>query len=230
MLEEPDDEQEAEGDAIVRGLTIDDPMRYSTQLERALERGLDDLEGAMVQTITRSLDQEAAGTVAAEYLRAIRETVLPLRQSLALHAKFKKLDEPIARLHEVIATEVVSVVCTSDKQNDSAEQQWSGSMIDILPSPRTFGFLRRICMTMFELGGTDIWSPSAVKALKAKVAQEVFVEERKQAYMESSFDEEYLNVALNHTATSQDGASGPQKAAKEYWIRTKLLFGALSEE
>jgi conserved oligomeric Golgi complex subunit 1 len=230
MLEEPDDEQEAEGDAIVRGLTIDDPMRYSTQLERALERGLDDLEGAMVQTITRSLDQEAAGTVAVEYLRAIRETVLPLRQSLALHAKFKKLDELIPRLHEVIATEVVSIVCTSDKQNDSAEQQSSGSMIDNLPSPRTFGFLRRICMTMFELGGTDIWSPSAVKALKAKVAQEVFVEERKQAYIESSFDEEYLNVALNYTATSQDGASGPQKAAKEYWIRTKLLFGALSEE
>ena len=82
---------------------------------------------------------------------------------------------------------------------------------------------------MFELGGTDIWSPAAVEVLQALVAKEVFNKEHQKTYMETPFDEEYVAAALRLEGSTSDGRAEQRKAAKDYWNRTKLLFGVLSQ-
>ena len=230
MLEEPDDEQEEEADKVVKELSKDDAGLYSTRLQNALKSGFEELEDALLAIVTATMEQKADVRLAVEYLRAIREFVVPLREDFPDNAPFQKLDGLIPRLHEVIAAEIVSQACAgSDGDSDVKTRQGVVTSIENLPSPRAFGFLHKLCTVMLEVGGTDIWSSAAVRALKSAVAAKVFQEDFKHAYAESALDEAYLAAALGHPASTSEGSAEQKKAAWEYWGRTKLLFGVLSE-
>ena len=226
MLEEPDEEQEDEAEKIVQSLGKNDAQSYSTQVQEALKRGLEELEEAITTSINSSIKQTPDAKVAVEYLRTLREFMVPLREAFPSDAGFKELIRLIPRLHQVIAAEVLSKVCSAVESSNKAGV--ISDSIENLPSPQTFGFLRQLCQVMFEIGGTDVWSPAAVKAVRAAVVGEVFDGKKQVAYVSGAFDEQYLAAALSHQDSSLRGSSEQKKAAKEYWNRTKLLFGVLS--
>ena len=227
MLEEPDDEQEAEADQVIQMLVKDDPELYLSHMNAALLAGFESLEDNLIERVNVALGQEADAAVAVGHLRTIRELVAPLRQAFPDETKFHKLGEVIPRLHETIAEDVLRRVnISSEADNDRPVAQ--SALLENLPSPRTFRFLRRLCAAMFEVGGTDVWSLNAVKVLKIAAVKQVFHQERKRYYIKTAFDEQYLAIALDSVQPTSESLNGQQKAAKEYWHRTKLLFGVLS--
>jgi hypothetical protein len=101
-----------------------------------------------------------------------------------------------------------------------------------MPSPKAFSCLRSLCEIMAEVGGTDLWTSSALDALKKTTTDHIFALERKAWYMENDFDEAYLGMALGFE-TRDEGEISPEvqkqmRGAQEYWTRTKLLFGMLA--
>jgi conserved oligomeric Golgi complex subunit 1 len=221
VMEEPDDEQEAEANTIINDTGTIDSTHYSSQMTKALREGFGRFEDNMVDSISQSINQDSSASHAVQHLRYIREMVLPIRQAFTISAKFEKIDELVPRLHQIIANSIASEVCSESENASRADSQ---QLLENVPSPQAFDFLRLLSLTMSTVGGTDIWSPAAVKVLKAAVAAKVLNDEN---IIKSPFDKSYLHTALDETATEDD--TGPQiKAARDYWNRTKLLFGILS--
>ena len=227
MLEEPDVEQENEVNQVLGRLGKDDPEHYCTRMNKALKNGFERLEHELVTRVTGSIEDRSNAKLAVHHLRTIRELVIPLRQAFPGAAGFQELDGLIPRIHRIIATEVLSQVSMSPEGEGDVNTRQNNHTIENLPSPRTFDFLRRLCAAMFEVGGTDVWSPTAVKVLKTVVAEKVFADQGREAYVGSVFDAEYLAVALDHAASKSGEATEEKEAAQYYWTRTKLLFGVL---
>ncbi len=228
MLEEPDEAQEDEANQVIEKLSKDGPLIYSVYMRTGLVRGFDDLERVLVKTIASDVVQNTSADAAVEHLRTIRELVVPLRQAFPNNPGFQVLDKQIPSLHGVIAAELLIRVSTIPEGDMEVRKQQEGASIDNLPSPRAFGFLYRLCVTMLEIGGTDLWSSAAVKVIKATFAERVFDQKFQSVYIESTFDEEYLAIVLGHPASELRGSAEERTAAEDYWARTKLLFGVLA--
>jgi conserved oligomeric Golgi complex subunit 1 len=222
VMEEPDDEQEDEANAIVKEMGRDDSTRYISQTTKALREGFVRFENNIVESISKDMDEDISASHTVQHLRYLREMVLPIRQSFQSEANFEKVEELIPRLHQIVANSIASEVCPESEVVSPTDSQ---QLIQNVPSPEAFNFLRQLSLTMSTVGGTDTWSPAAVKVLKAAVAVRVL---NNGIHVKSAFDKAYLHTALDKIAESGDDAESQTKAARDYWNRTKLLFGILS--
>lgn len=228
LIEEPDDEQQDEANNIIKAVGKDESERFLSQMRTSLTTGFRHFEDNLAELISRNTNEHAGAQQAVYQLRFIREMVLPLRQAFPSEAKFQKTDQLIPRLHQVIAAAIVSQACSPPDNGSDGGSPSTQQPIENMPSPRTFDFLRRLSLVMSSTGGTDIWSGAAVKAVKVAVADTALDASNQQNYVQSNFDEEYLHAALDVRPKTEDDLKGQVKAARDYWNRTKVLFGVLS--
>lgn len=224
MLEEPDDEQEDEAEDVVRALSDRDPTNFSTQARASLKTAVGAFEAKIAQAAFNCIDDEDAHgvEVVVHYLRVIRLTLNPLRQAFPQEAALNDLESTVPKLHKIVAEKVVAQVLASF-DTSSHDRSSAAPTVDHLPSPATFDLLEQLCEVMSTVGGTDIWSPAAVAKLQSILADKFLSEPNGR----SEFDQAYLGCALASTRSSP--SSEEAKAAREYWARTKLLFGVLAD-
>lgn len=226
MLEEPEVEQEEEAAEVLAYLTKHSPDAYVGDLQECIKDGFDQAQDIMLKACSQCLEQEDGAGMAVALIRATRESMHPLRQTFKEEAKFEELNEMIPQLHEVMAKKTwentLAALQTVDHDSNSITTEH-------MPSPKVFQTLQQLCQEMIALGGTDVWSPPAVGVVKRFVSKHIFDEQYKSDYVLNTFDKAYLAAALNHPSDGlvADGEVSQSKAGREYWIRTKLLFGVL---
>ncbi|ETN40319.1 uncharacterized protein HMPREF1541_04595 [Cyphellophora europaea CBS 101466] len=227
LLEEPDDEQEDEAAELIEGLARSDPDTFSTQSRSSLKTCVAAFESKLVQAASLCLKDEADVTGSVHYLRAIRTTLHPLRQAFPEEAGLVDLASIVPELYARVAEEVVERVLAPLKEG--SDQESAAPLIDNLPSPSAFNLLQALCTTMTDVGGSDVWSRAAVAGLKTQMRAKVLTED--SPFIRNEFDQAYLGCALGSTkeVTPQAALPEKEKAAREYWTRTKLLFGALAD-
>lgn len=232
MMEEPDEEDEEEALDLSKQLGKIDVEGYIKFLQSSLQEGLSAYEASIVDAATRiGTDNSDVGRSVA-LLRSIRMSVAVLQDAYPHYMAFEKIQEVIPQLHDSVAGEVVHRLSEMSERKGRSKMSPNESLPEDMPSPRAFLTLRRLCKIMFDVGGTDIWSASAVEKVKIQVHARLFDSEHKNAYMTTEFDEAYLQAALGTTAKiaddAPDSAAGHVQAAQDYWTRTVLLFGLLS--
>jgi len=237
LLEEPDEEDEEESIELSMQLGKTDAESYVEFLRESLRGALSTYETNIVDAGTRLGPGTSDIDRAVALLRSIRMSVATLQEGFPDYVAFEKIHELIPRLHQMVAGEVVLRLSQSSERKKAKPTKSSNeSLPGEMPSPRAFSTLRRLCEVMFDIGGTDIWSASAVAKVKSQVQARIFEAEHKATYMVNKFDEVYLGAALNSAGNTNgdeddDASQLPNsnvQAARDYWTRTKLLFGLLS--
>ncbi len=205
-----------------------DPEAYIVHLRRTLTAAIATYESSLSEAVSQLVDQDGGGQSAVNLLRVIRDSMGPLQSMSTTEDRFEKLQSALPQLHRLIAAEVVSRLSASELMDHAVPS--SSSELEDLPSPRTIAFLQRLSSLMLGIGSTDTWSPGAVHAAKEAVASHIFREDQKLLYVETSFDDGYLRIALGLPLPEDRLPSSPQgRVIKEYWSRTKLLFGILAQ-
>ena len=222
-LEEPDDEQEGEAVQILNALTQNDPVSYLGHLQRSLMSAVAIYESTLSEAVAQLVNRKESGQMAVNLIRAIRDSIDPLQRALRTQYQFDKLQSAVPQLHGLIAAEVVSQLSNSESAEPDVPSL--SNKLEDLPSPRAFTFVQRLCSLMREIGSTDVWSPGAVRAVKEAVASHVFHDHRKKHYMETTFDDGYLRIVLEHRVTEEGMLASPQnKPVEEYWSRDKAAI------
>ncbi|KIW70832.1 hypothetical protein PV04_03070 [Phialophora macrospora] len=232
ILEEPDEDDEDEAEALIKALGEADPKLYKETLEASLHEAVLRHESRIAEVTTQTLNEKSDISHAVASLRFIRLSISSLKHVPSEYAKFERFREIVPKLQQVIANEVAEQLSRRVRSVDRAGK-WDKSILpDNMPSPQPFSTLRHLCRIMLDLGGSDLWSPPLVALVKEAVSLRIFAAEAKPGYMHNEFDEVYLGIALGHehAASTQDAATRKElvKSASEYWTRTKLLFGVLA--
>ena len=230
-LEEPEGEQEDTANSVMHSLTTKDPERYSQAIQRHLDEARTACEMNLAQALARDgQDQEVCYYILLH--RVLRESARSLApafadramansQRIAIDLQHKLAMETAERLAEQMEGQSLS---NHDLDKDA-------SAPTNLPSPRTTKCLKRLCAIMEDIGGVDVWSLTAVNAVKEAVTSRIFEPKYKDHYMQNAFDADYLRAALRPQAAREHGlANGetqPDPKALEYWKRTQLFFGLL---
>ncbi|KAK5065277.1 hypothetical protein LTR84_001115 [Exophiala bonariae] len=232
LMEEPDEEDEEEALDLSKQLGKTDAEGYVKFLQDSLRAGLSSLEAGIIDAATQIGTENPDISRSVALLRSIRMSVAALQDAFPDHMTFEKIHAAIPQLHDLVAIEVVNRLSEASERKKRSVKSSKERLPEDMPSPRAFVTLRRLCEIMFEIGGTDIWSATAVEKIKIQVQARVFNPEHNTAYMMNDFDEAYLRAALGSTTDTVGSAShsagGHDRAAQEYWTRTKLLFGLLS--
>ena len=224
VVEEPEDDQEDEAKELLTELMKFDPESYLNDLTQATEDGFRDAQNTVLAACSHCLEQQDGAESAVRLLRTIREAIQPLRQAFKEAAKFDKLNDMIPRLYDLVARQILTNTLKSLSGIRGDDRL---SALENMPSPNVFQLLQQLCHEMTALGGTDLWSPAAVAAVRTVVAAHVFDEEHGSAMLNTDFDKAYLGAALQYKHDIADSIS-ESKAGREYWTRTKLLFGLLA--
>ena len=224
VIEEQEDDQEGEAKALLTELTKYDPDSFLNDLTQALKDGFQNAQNTILVACLCCLEQQDGAESAVRMLRIIREAIQPLRQAFKEDAKFDELNNIFPELYVLVARQILTNTMNT-LSGVRAEDQ--SSALENMPSPNAFQFLRQLCHEMTALGGTDIWSPAAVTAVRTVVAAHVFDEEQGSAMLNTAFDKAYVGAALQYKHDSSD-STAKSKAGREYWNRTKLLFGLLA--
>ena len=224
-----DDEDDMAQDqlaSIIESLSQSDPQSFEHALNEELEDArkdltleFEDLAGVMddadhipnVLRLFREVNQR---------LRHVYEDEDPLGAALLL----PKLHE---RLAKCIAEEVDERLRPGPKR--SVRKRKESDSTNGMPTPQGFKTLMHVCQAMSDLGGSDIWSPDAVAAVKAAIWDKI---QERQDDSQSQFDRAYLAAALQPVAkkgeSTVNGIDHVQTEAAEYWKRTRLLFELLA--
>ena len=224
VTEEPEDDQEDEAKELLTELTKYDPESYLKDLNQALKDGFRDAENTILVACSRCSEQLDGAESAVRLLRIIREAIQPLRQAFKEDAKFDGLTDMVPKLYDLVARQVLRGTL---KSLSGGREEDQSAALENMPSPKAFRFLQQLCHEMTALGGTDIWSPAALTALRTVVAAHVFNDQQSNAMSNAAFDKAYIAAALQYKQDSSDSISD-FRAGREYWNRTKLLFGLLA--
>ncbi|EXJ83707.1 hypothetical protein A1O1_07331 [Capronia coronata CBS 617.96] len=231
IVEEPEEEQEDDASRLIRGLSETDREAYSRELQEALRVSLSEYEKSMVEAASLIADDASSVYRAVTLLRSIRTSLVALQRAFPDDTRFDDLDAIVPKLHEVVANEIARQLSQSTRQGRKSDKLIEAALPEKMPSPAAFSTLRRLCQIMLDIGGTDLWSPPAVHAMKKAIRHQVSDAGQKSNYARNEFDEAYLGAALGHVLpehSSKDaGSDMTARAAAEYWKRTKSLFGVL---
>lgn len=169
-------EDEETIDERQQALSREDPARLQERLDAALGKAFGDLNTQIASLWAESKEGEQSGRIAMYLLRVLRD----------VRAKLPKLEavkgfglEIVPELHQRIATTVGTEPVDDFAENALARKMvvgrtlWEGDPeMPTSPSPSVFRLLRNLTMAMTD-GGTDLWSPAAVAAIKKLVGQEL---------------------------------------------------------
>lgn len=232
IVEEPEEEQEDDASELIRELAENDRQSYIKSLQESLHKSLSNYESSMVEAATSIIDDSPNVQGAVTLLRSIRTSIVALQHAFADDTRFERLHKVVPKLHDVVAGEVACRLARTMEEGRRSSKLGKSALLDDLPSPTAFSTLRELCKIMVDVGGTDLWSPPAVDAVKKAVSRRIFEVGKKSSYARNAFDEAYLRAALGHdssnTTTKVSDSESNVRAAVEYWARTKLLFGVLA--
>ncbi|KAK7737778.1 hypothetical protein SLS53_006398 [Cytospora paraplurivora] len=157
-------------------LSKDDPAHLQERLHAALEKAFRGLDEQLEELWDANKDEERSGKIAMYLLRILRD----------IRAKLPKLEAVkgfglgmVSTLQERIVATVALDPVEDFEANALARKTvvgrslWEGEPeLPTSPSPGVFRLLRNLVMAMGD-AGTDLWSPSAVSALKKFVGKEL---------------------------------------------------------
>ncbi|RMZ86176.1 hypothetical protein DV737_g233, partial [Chaetothyriales sp. CBS 132003] len=221
-LEDADDEQDDEAQAILDALAQKDPVSYTGHLQQTLVAALGAYEEKVSDSVEELGMQGDHTLEAVSLLRITRDSLNLLRRAFRDH-QFEQVRAKLPHLYGIIANGVVARLVQSE---DQASTIPPASSLDDVPSPRTFAFIQKLCAVMLDVGNTDIWSADVVNAVQRAVTGYIFQDEKRKHFMETSFDEDYIRTVLGQRSAGESRS----KAADAYWARTKLLFGVLAPQ
>lgn len=169
-------EDEETIDQRQQALSRDDPAKLQERLDAALGKSFKELDKQLSELWAANKDGESSGRVAMYLVRVLRD----------IRAKLPKLEavkafglEMVPALQEKIAS-AVAIAPVNDFADNALGRKtvvgrglWEGDPeLPTSPSPSVFRLLRNLTMAMGD-AGTDLWSPSAVAALKELVSKEL---------------------------------------------------------
>lgn len=225
LLEEPSDEQEDDAIEIIKTLSDGQLQQLADKMKHLTRDSIAAAETIIVESVNTVLNESEDTNRAVYQVRAIRIFLGPLQHALPDDATLTTLGATVDALHKMIAKFVVSKTLEAHKA--SAPTQEEKSVIEGLPSPAAYSLLQGVCEAMYNVGGTDVWSRAAVIRVKQVMKDEIFPANGKKDESWNDFDQAYLACALD-----QDISATPDTAvangAKDYWHRTRLLFGILA--
>lgn len=169
-------EDEETIDQRQQALSRDDPATLQERLDAALGRSFKELDKQLSELWAANKDRESSGRIAMYLVRVLRD----------IRAKLPKLEavkgfglEMVPSLQEKIALTVAIAPVNDFADNTLGRKMvigrglWEGDPeLPTSPSPSIFRLLRNLIMAMSD-AGTDLWSPSAVAALKKLVSKEL---------------------------------------------------------
>lgn len=204
-----------------QALSREDPVQLEERLHAALDKAFTELDEQLKKLWNAHKDGEKSGRIAMYLLRILRD----------IRAKLPKLDAVkgfglamVHALQERIAA-TVALDPVEDFTADSLTRKmvvgrslWEGEPeLPTSPSPGVFRLLRNLTMAMGD-AGTDLWSPSAVSALKRFVCKEL--SERWTKGLETDHDDsksmaEDKKSADGSENTNSGNADGEEAAEEE---------------
>ncbi|KAF2168047.1 hypothetical protein M409DRAFT_65593 [Zasmidium cellare ATCC 36951] len=200
-----------DGESLQVILSKKDPQLLETRLHEETTTALEET----YRQVEKCLESEHNPTI---LIRVVREVD---RRRRGLGDRFEKLStvkaDPtfIAALHRQVA---VSIAEESVKQFSKSVQKrshtpvtlWDGTPpLPVQPSPATFRFLKTLHKHMSS-AGTDLWSPDAVQALKAHVAEQVAAQPNIEKIAATTATEE---ASLSNGHADQDDKTNEKMSA-----------------
>lgn len=226
-IEDHDDEDEEAAESIVQQLTRDSPEHFMATYDETLQEVVSKFVQQVSETC-RVLGHAEEFSRLTSWMRFLREVYSLLQRTLP-SPELDKLRTEVERLQNILVEKVLQEWRERLARLDTAKAD--PFVPDGLPTSRAVNAIWRLCVLMAERGGHDIWTRSAVDALKVAAQSHVLRGEGDELCIGSKFDELYFRAALATSsapceATDQETAT-IQKRATAYWARTRSLFGVL---
>ncbi|KAF7865743.1 hypothetical protein EAF04_005908 [Stromatinia cepivora] len=156
-------------------LSREDPQMLQDYLDSSLEKAFQELHTKVTTLVEQYKDSEYSGKISMYILRILRD----IRAELPTNPSLQKFGlSLVPSLHQNLARTVsekpISALVKSLKKKKVAGRAlWEGTPeLPVQPSPATFKFLRGLSTAMAD-SGADLWSPVAVKVLKAHLDSQV---------------------------------------------------------
>ncbi|KUI63153.1 hypothetical protein VP1G_10277 [Cytospora mali] len=196
-------------------LSREDPAKLQERLHAALEKAFTELDEQLGKLWDVNKDGEKSGKIAMYLLRILRD----------IRAKLPKLEAikgfglgMVSALQErIVATVALDPVedftaSVLTRKVVGGRSLWEGEPeLPTSPSPGVFRLLRNLTMAMGD-AGTDLWSPSAVSALKKFLSKEL--SERWTKALETDVVDGESKVEDEKPAADAENG-GEKEAAKE---------------
>ncbi|TGO40007.1 hypothetical protein BHYA_0044g00490 [Botrytis hyacinthi] len=172
-LEDMEDDESLESRQNL--LSKEDPQMLQDHLNSSLEKSFQELHTKITSLVDQHKDNKSIGKISVYILRILRDIRAELPSIPALQKFGISL---VSSLHENLAgmvseEPVLSFAKSLKKKKVAGRALWEGTPeLPVQPSPATFKFLRGLSTGMADVGA-DLWSPVAVKVLKAHLDSQV---------------------------------------------------------
>ncbi|TGO49683.1 hypothetical protein BOTNAR_0421g00060 [Botryotinia narcissicola] len=172
-LEDMEDDESLESRQNL--LSKEDPQMLQDHLNSSLEKSFQELHTKITSLVDQYKDNKSIGKISVYILRILRDVRAELPSIPALQKFGISL---VSSLHENLAgmvseEPVLSFAKSLNKKKVAGRALWEGTPeLPVQPSPATFKFLRGLSTAMAD-AGADLWSPVAVKVLKAHLDSQV---------------------------------------------------------
>ncbi|THV51398.1 hypothetical protein BGAL_0112g00190 [Botrytis galanthina] len=172
-LEDMEDDESLESRQNL--LSKEDPQMLQDHLNSSLEKSFQELHTKITSLVDQHKDNKSIGKISVYILRILRDIRAELPSIPALQKFGISL---VSSLHENLAgmvseEPVLNFAKSLKKKKVAGRALWEGTPeLPVQPSPATFKFLRGLSTAMAD-AGADLWSPVAVKVLKAYLDSQV---------------------------------------------------------
>ncbi|TEY54245.1 hypothetical protein BOTCAL_0240g00130 [Botryotinia calthae] len=172
-LEDMEDDESLESRQNL--LSKEDPQMLQDHLDSSLENSFQELHTKITSLVDQHKDSKHIGKISIYILRILRDIRAELPSNPALQKFGLSL---VSSLHQNLAgmvseNAILTLAKSLKKKKVAGRALWEGTPeLPVQPSPATFKFLRGLSTAMAD-AGSDLWSPVAVKVLKAHLDTQV---------------------------------------------------------
>ncbi|TGO19954.1 hypothetical protein BPAE_0328g00070 [Botrytis paeoniae] len=172
-LEDMEDDESLESRQNL--LSKEDPQMLKDHLDSSLEKSFQELHTKITSLVDQHKDNKSIGKISVYILRILRDIRAELPSIPALQKFGLSL---VPSLHENLAgmvseNPVLTLAKSLKRKKVAGRALWEGTPeLPVQPSPAIFKFLRGLSTAMAD-AGADLWSPVAVKVLKAHLDSQV---------------------------------------------------------
>jgi hypothetical protein len=174
-----DDFEDIEDDDSIESrntlLSKDDPQMLQDHLNTSFKQAYTALHDKISTLLETYKDNENIGQMSVYVLRILRDIRSELPKDPSLQFFGLSLVTPLHQnLAALVSADAVEGLAKSLKRKNAAGRAlWEGKPeLPVQSSPGTVKFLRSLSMAMANMG-SDLWSPAAVRVLKARLSSEL---------------------------------------------------------
>ena len=202
MIEEDEDDDES-GVEVEKALQSEDPDLYAEVQKSALAKAMSSFQET-IRDSTRDIGESCSTKKILFLLRTIRDVNQRLSSGFP-GADLTTLETILPELQHRLATDVGTQLATNFSSSTHSRRLevsaishlWEGTPpLPMQPSPHTIKVLRKLSEIMASLG-VDLWSDTAVSAVKGNIRQGIFQNERLNLDSERSRGDQETNGLTN---------------------------------